>query len=337
MKIVCPNCSTTYEVGATNIAPGGRDVRCSRCGTTWRIDSETIEDESEDEQVLGADDAWDDEGADEEAAAFPDEDGEADGFDTVDDRGEDDEEDPNAAFAAAMQEDDEAGDDGDEELDSDPNWAFEGAEEEQSLVAREGDGEDWEEEIGLNDAGEDEELDRPQDVESAAERRRKGRKRGGRGEPRYPVSPQMRAAMGLTLFASSIILSIAMITLREPIVRAAPNLADLYAYVGLDVNLRGLEFRDLRTFREYEKGAPVLIVEGTVENVRPTSAHVPAIRLALRSGDSQEIYAWTVEPRQLRLRAGQTLRFSTRLASPPDVAADVLLRFTDRTKRQTDI
>ncbi|MEI2386812.1 zinc-ribbon domain-containing protein [Breoghania sp. JC706] len=316
MKIVCPNCSTTYEVGATSIAPGGRDVRCSRCGTTWHLDPETILDQSE-----------------EDGADQPDYDAEAVAFDEA---GADDDD---IAFS-----DDETSEE-DEELDNDPNWAFAGAEDEDDqALAAPADPDEWANEIssmeptGAGDgAGNDD--DPGEDVEAAAAhpRRWRSRKKGGRADARYRVSPQMRAAMGLALFAGSIVLSIAMVTLREPIVRAAPNLADLYASVGLEVNLRGLEFRDLRTFREYEKGAPMLIVEGTVENIRDTSAHVPAIRLALRSGDAQEIYAWTIEPRQLWLRAGQTLRFSTRLASPPDVASDVLLRFTDRTKRQTDI
>ncbi|PTW63302.1 putative Zn finger-like uncharacterized protein [Breoghania corrubedonensis] len=319
MKIVCPNCSTTYEVGATNIAPGGRDVRCSRCGNTWRIDPETILDDQDEDA-----ESWNSE--DQGAVSL---DPEADARDDDGDRTESD-------------------DDGEqEELDNDPNWAFAGAEEEAeedlaSDTAAEED--DWESAIAANpvlegerDGEDDEEPIDGAESEIGGEPRARGRRKGPRAEARYRVSPQMRAAMGLVLFAGSIVLSVAMIMLREPVVRAAPNLADLYASVGLDVNLRGLEFRDLRTFREYEKGAPMLIVEGTVENIRNTSAHVPAIRLALRSSDAQEIYAWTVEPRQLWLRAGQTLRFSTRLASPPDIASDVLLRFTDRTKRQTDI
>ncbi|WP_321500550.1 zinc-ribbon domain-containing protein [Breoghania sp.] len=345
MKIVCPNCSTTYDVGATSIAPSGRDVRCSRCGLTWHIDPETIPEtedvsQSEDEAV-----DWD--------AAFAEADDDDD-----DGNGADDEDDGNLAFVRALDEDDADEGSSDnkgerEALESDPNWAFVGDEDEESDddAGEDDDADDWQNEIGLTardeDLASDDDLsettadaDEPVlSVEEAVKSERwwRRRKKATRDAPGYRVSRQMRAAMGLALFAGSIVLGVAIVTLREPIVRMSPNLAELYAKVGLEVNLRGLEFRDLRTFREYDKGAPVLIVEGTVENVRNTSAHVPAIRLSLRSGDAQEIYAWTVEPRQLWLRAGQTLRFSTRLASPPDVAADVLLRFTDRTRRQTDI
>lgn len=35
MRLTCPNCSAQYEVGDGVIPPGGRDVQCSACGTTW--------------------------------------------------------------------------------------------------------------------------------------------------------------------------------------------------------------------------------------------------------------------------------------------------------------
>jgi len=35
MEIVCPNCATAYRVGEAAIGPGGRKVRCTRCGLKW--------------------------------------------------------------------------------------------------------------------------------------------------------------------------------------------------------------------------------------------------------------------------------------------------------------
>lgn len=35
MRITCPNCKAQYEVADSVIPPGGRDVQCSACGTTW--------------------------------------------------------------------------------------------------------------------------------------------------------------------------------------------------------------------------------------------------------------------------------------------------------------
>lgn len=35
MRLTCPNCKAQYEVEDSVIPPGGRDVQCSSCGTTW--------------------------------------------------------------------------------------------------------------------------------------------------------------------------------------------------------------------------------------------------------------------------------------------------------------
>lgn len=35
MRLTCPNCKAQYEVEATVIPDGGRDVQCSSCGITW--------------------------------------------------------------------------------------------------------------------------------------------------------------------------------------------------------------------------------------------------------------------------------------------------------------
>jgi predicted Zn finger-like uncharacterized protein len=35
MLIVCPSCSTAYEVGSAALGAGGRSVRCAKCRTVW--------------------------------------------------------------------------------------------------------------------------------------------------------------------------------------------------------------------------------------------------------------------------------------------------------------
>lgn len=35
MRLVCPNCDAEYEVDASVIPDGGRDVQCSNCGSAW--------------------------------------------------------------------------------------------------------------------------------------------------------------------------------------------------------------------------------------------------------------------------------------------------------------
>ncbi len=122
--------------------------------------------------------------------------------------------------------------------------------------------------------------------------------------------------------------------IRDQIVRDAPDLASLFEFVGLDVNLRGLEFRDLRTFSEVAEGKPVLVVEGTIRNIGEEQTSVPAVRLSIRGTDLQEIYAWTVEPRTTMLKGLDETRFRTILSNPPDGASDIMVRFIDRGRKQ---
>src|ERR1700754_1435999 len=35
MQIVCPNCTTAYDVPAAKFGGAGRSVRCARCRTVW--------------------------------------------------------------------------------------------------------------------------------------------------------------------------------------------------------------------------------------------------------------------------------------------------------------
>jgi hypothetical protein len=116
---------------------------------------------------------------------------------------------------------------------------------------------------------------------------------------------------------------------RQPIVAAIPDLAGLYAALGMEVNLRGLEFRNMTATRDIDNGRPILVVEGEIANVGASDAEVPPVRLAVRAG-RQEIYAWSVEPARRTLGPGESAAFRTRLATPPAAADDIEVRFTPR-------
>lgn len=118
--------------------------------------------------------------------------------------------------------------------------------------------------------------------------------------------------------------------LRQSVVAAAPDLAGLYSALGAPVNLRGLDFGRIETLREIDNGQPVLVVEGSITNVTKQLREVPALRFALRGPDTQELYAWSIDPKSTTIESGDTIRFRTRLAAPPDQATEVQVRFVER-------
>jgi predicted Zn finger-like uncharacterized protein len=117
---------------------------------------------------------------------------------------------------------------------------------------------------------------------------------------------------------------------RAEVVRIAPQTASLYAAIGLDVNVRGLTFRNVRSSSEMHEGMPVLVVEGDIVNVAKTAVDVPRMRFAVRNDSGLEVYAWTAQPAQATLPLGAAAPFRTRLASPPGDAHDVFVRFFNR-------
>ncbi len=134
--------------------------------------------------------------------------------------------------------------------------------------------------------------------------------------------------LGLVLTTCTLAMIVtAAIVSPATIVRAMPDLAGLYAAAGKPVNLRGLEFREVRTVRETHDGIALLVTEGKIANISGHDLELPPIRLAAVGANGQEVYAWTAAPSRSTLADGETLAFKSRLASPPAEARQVQVRF----------
>jgi len=114
---------------------------------------------------------------------------------------------------------------------------------------------------------------------------------------------------------------------RGAVVRVAPATAALYAGIGLPVNLRGLEFRGVRSEVVGAGTDAVLVVEGEIANISGRDAAVPPIEIGLRAAEGQMLYRWSNDPPAESLKEGDTLSFRARLAAPPSEARQVLVRF----------
>jgi predicted Zn finger-like uncharacterized protein len=160
------------------------------------------------------------------------------------------------------------------------------------------------------------------DIESVAARRARRAGTKGRRSARLPGLPTI-----ILVLAGSIA---ALLNWRVPVVRFVPQTASLFSAVGLPVNLRGLNFDDVRTSVETKDGVTVLVVEGMIVNETRQPLEVPRLRFAVRNAGGYEVYAWTALPAEPVLAPGNHAPFRSRLASPPADAQDIIVRFFNR-------
>lgn len=329
MKISCPSCEATYQLADRAIGSTGRKVRCTRCGTIWH--------------------ALPDAPAPEPAFADPFESETADWRDAVENSGEAGKEEVDA-WRAALNEDDAVEPSG--RADEENVIPFRGAnaggggatDEEQAFKAGGDeapgtggvgggapDGPDPSPDGGPGPTIEAEPAGfGPRLTEGPDGKIRVGA-RGGRRRGKAKPSRQIPswAIASLIVAALSGVIGVG-IAARDSVVAAVPDLAGLYGLIGLDINLRGLSFADVRTYRRVEDTTPVLVVEGRIENVSDRDRPVPEIRFGLRSPTGREVYAWTMSPARPEIAAGGSMTFKSKLPTPPDAAVDVQVRFADK-------
>ena len=287
MQIHCPTCATSYMVEPASLGAAGRTVRCSRCGTTWFAAAPA-------------------------AAVVPP----AAGAETIAAPAG-----TRAAAAAAPAPSHAIGD-----FAPDPETAVGGVPQAETAAAAETAPTIVVEAPPLVPPAGHEPLPgdaaaaaaEAADIESFAARRERlqARRRSRQRTSRW-------AALFLLLFAGNV----ALIGARQEVVRYLPQTASLFSAIGLPVNLRQLNFENVRIARASEDGKPVLVVDGTIVSASAKPVEVPRLRFAARNPAGQEIYSWTMQPERKVLLPGETMSFRSRLVSPPKDVRDVLVRF----------
>ena len=291
MLIVCPNCTTSYEIAAEKLGDDGRSVRCARCRTVWRAEARA--------ELVGANAAWGGRHDVTDYRSQPPQDldqvfvqrealpNDIDGLDAPpqpDGRA------PHEHTLPAI-------------IENAPPLApaAEAAEAQHTTL--------------------DASADPAVDIETVASRRAPAAKSRRRSRKAW-----RRPSLPVVIFGLAAVIA-ALIGWRAQVVRFAPQTGALYARIGLPVNLRGLAIDEVRISGETQEDVPVLVVQGTVTNVTNRTVDVPRLRFALRSPSGVEIYAWTAMPGKPALAPGEALPFRSRLASPPTDARDVQVRF----------
>jgi predicted Zn finger-like uncharacterized protein len=146
----------------------------------------------------------------------------------------------------------------------------------------------------------------------------------GRAAPRS----RGKSLFNLTTAAAAMgALVVALFVWRADVVRLLPQTAAFYKLVGLDVNLRGLLFKDVKVTTETVEGKPVLVIEGVIVGESRKTVDLPRLRFSVRDAQGAEIYAWNTVLEQTRLQPGGHAFFKSRLASPPAEGRSIDVRF----------
>lgn len=116
---------------------------------------------------------------------------------------------------------------------------------------------------------------------------------------------------------------------RTDIVRTVPDLAGLYAAVGLKVNVVGLDFTDVSTLVSRRGDTDVISVNATIIGLESRRVAVPAVIVTLLDANDKAVYQWSVVTRARDLEPGEVIGVSTELTQPPAGVARVRLSFAD--------
>ena len=119
------------------------------------------------------------------------------------------------------------------------------------------------------------------------------------------AKPSDQQSLIFAAIVATVIGAMALIGLREKIVRISPRAAAPYAAVGLPVNLDGLAFAGVRSRVEMEGTRRALVVEGEIVNLRRDANLLPPLALSVRGADGQDKYAWTRARRRRGSRAAR--------------------------------
>lgn len=146
-----------------------------------------------------------------------------------------------------------------------------------------------------------------------------------------PAMPRLGWLTGLPALTMAMgALVTALFVWRADVVRLMPQTASFYKMAGLDVNLRGVAFRDLKVSTETVDGKPVLVIEGKIVSSSRKAVDLPRLRFSVRDAQGAEIYAWNAVLDQTVLNPGDQTAFKSRLASPPPEGRNIDIRFFNR-------
>lgn len=170
------------------------------------------------------------------------------------------------------------------------------------------------------------ETETAEDATQARKRQRAFWARQAQLANHLPMGRMRRAARVAALVVLIFVFGVGL-AFRTEIVRTFPDLAGLYSAIGLNINVVGLEFRDVRTLKMLRDGREVLVVNARIVSVAARPMAVPPVVVALIDGDGTAVFQWRFTPPVRDLEPGESVEVETQLTGPPAGAMRARLSF----------
>ncbi|MYZ49170.1 hypothetical protein [Propylenella binzhouense] len=134
-------------------------------------------------------------------------------------------------------------------------------------------------------------------------------------------------AFGAAAATLAVVFVAAFLLARPAIVRTLPDLAGLYAALGLPVNLDRLELVAVTSERRISPKAAEVRIAGTISNPGAEEAPVPGLVATFRDSGLRPLATLSLDSPVARLPAHGSADFLFNLADAPRQAHDLVLRF----------
>jgi hypothetical protein len=138
-------------------------------------------------------------------------------------------------------------------------------------------------------------------------------------DSRFAATATMTAALAAILFVGALLGG------REAAVAALPDLAGLYAAVGLPVNLDGLAIEDVRAERLPPDRR--LTVRGLIRNVSGVDRAARPLVVNVMDAVAQGVGSRDFDPPAATIAAGEAVPFILEFQDLPEEAAEISIRF----------
>jgi hypothetical protein len=132
--------------------------------------------------------------------------------------------------------------------------------------------------------------------------------------------PQFAAAIASVIFLGTLVVG------RDAAVTAVPDLAGLYAAVGMPVNLDGFAIRGLEAERRGVGVAATLVVRGRIENVSSVARPVPPLVVGFRDGARTPTGTRSFDPPARDIAPGEAAPFEVTMLAVPEKADEIVVR-----------